>query len=150
MARLIGLDVGGVRTGVASTDDLKLICSPLETVKTSELMAKLRALTDTHEVEGFVLGQPNLIAGTSTDSTPHIDKDVDNLKKAYPDVAIHFVDEGHTSKEASRIQVQGGMKASKRREKGSLDAIAASLILQRHLDASALGASSKPLPDFNF
>ena len=65
MARLIGLDVGGVRTGVASTDDLKLICSPLDTVKTSELMAKLRALTDTHEVEGFVVGKPNLIAGAA-------------------------------------------------------------------------------------
>ena len=150
MARLIGLDVGGVRTGVASTDDLKLICSPLDTVKTSELMAKLRALTDTHEVEGFVVGKPNLIAGAATDSTPHIDKVVSDLKKAYPQLTIHFVDEGHTSQEASRIQVQGGMKASKRREKGSLDAIAASLILQRHLDADASGPGSKPLPDFNF
>ena len=84
MARLIGLDVGGVRTGVASTDDLKLICSPLETVKTSELMAKLRALTDAHEVEGFVVGKPNLIAGTATDSTPHIDKVVADLKKLTP------------------------------------------------------------------
>ena len=101
MARLIGLDVGGVRTGVASTDDLKLICSPLETVKTSELMAKLRALTDAHEVEGFVVGQPNLIAGTVTDSTPLIDKVVASLKKTYPHLEIHFVDEGHTSKEAS-------------------------------------------------
>ena len=150
MARLIGLDVGGVRTGVASTDDLKLICSPLETVKTSELMAKLRALTDAHEVEGFVVGQPNLIAGTVTDSTPLIDKVVASLKKTYPHLEIHFVDEGHTSKEASRIQLEGGMKASKRREKGSLDAIAASLILQRHLDAGRSGTASKPLPDFSF
>ena len=150
MARLIGLDVGGVRTGLASTDDLKLICSPLETVKTSELMAKLRALTDLHEVEGFVVGKPNLIKGTATDSTPHIDKVVANLKKAYPRVPIHFVDEGHTSQEASRIQLEGGMKASKRRKKGSLDAIAASLILQRHLDAGTLGASGAPLPDFSF
>lgn len=113
-------------------------------------MAKLRALTDAHEVEGFVVGKPNLIAGAATDSTPHIDKVVSDLKKTYPQLTIHFVDEGHTSREASRIQVQGGMKASKRREKGSLDAIAASLILQRHLDADASGTGSKPLPDFNF
>jgi putative Holliday junction resolvase len=113
-------------------------------------MAKLRALTDAHEVEGFVVGKPNLIAGTATDSTPHIDKVVADLKKAYPHLTIHFVDEGHTSQEASRIQLQGGMKSSKRREKGSLDAIAASLILQRHLDAGASGTARKPLPDFSF
>jgi putative Holliday junction resolvase len=113
-------------------------------------MAKLRALTDAHEVEGFVVGQPNLIAGTVTDSTPLIDKVVASLKKTYPHLEIHFVDEGHTSKEASRIQLEGGMKASKRREKGSLDAIAASLILQRHLDAGRSGTASKPLPDFSF
>lgn len=150
MARLIGLDVGGVRTGVASTDDLKLICSPLETVKTADLMAKLRTLTDAHEVEGFVVGQPNLIVGEATDGTPFIDKVVANLKKTYPGMTVHVVDEGHTSQEAARIQVEAGMKASKRREKGSLDAIAASLILQRHLDAQGPGTTSKPLPDFSF
>ena len=91
MARLIGLDVGRVRTGVASTDDLKLICSPLETVKTAELMAKLRALTDTHEVEGFVVGQPNLIAGTATDSTPHIDKVVADLRREMADLTAELI-----------------------------------------------------------
>ena len=94
MARLIGLDVGGVRTGVASTDDLKLICSPLETVKTSELMAKLRALTDaTRWKDSSLQAQPHRRRGHR--QHPHIDRVVADLKKL-PPLTIHFVDEGHT------------------------------------------------------
>ena len=104
-------------------------CAPFEDA--------LETLNKGSDFEGIVIGRPHLIGGGTTDSTPHIDDVADKIRKAWPGMAIHFVDESFTSQEASSIQIQGGMKKSKRREKGSLDAIAASLILQRHLDAQA-------------
>ena len=122
---------------MAATDDLQMICSPLRTVDTRELVAEIKHLQSASPFDAIVVGRPHLMIGGSDDSTPHIDRAVNTLKKAFPGLPIHFVDEGFTSQEASAIQRQGGMKSSKRREKGSLDAIAASLILQRHLDAQA-------------
>lgn len=122
---------------MAATDDLQMICSPLRTVETRELVTEIQRLQSASPFDAIVVGRPHLMVGRSDDSTPHIDRAVNTLKKAFPGMPIHFVDEGFTSQEASVIQRQGGMKSSKRREKGSLDAIAASLILQRHLDARA-------------
>ena len=107
------------------------------TVQTSQLIDTLRDMLSGSDFDGIVIGRPNLIGGGTTDSTPHIDVVANKIRKAWPGMAIHFVDESFTSQEASAIQIQGGMKKSKRREKGSLDAIAASLILQRHLDAQS-------------
>jgi len=122
---------------MAATDELQMICSPLRTVDTRELVAEIQRLNSTSPFDAIVVGRPHLMVGGADDSTPHIDRAVNTLKKAFPGLPIHFGDEGFTSQEASAIQRQGGMKSSKRREKGSLDAIAASLILQRHLDAQA-------------
>jgi putative Holliday junction resolvase len=122
---------------MAATDELQMICSPLRTVDTRELVAEIKHLQSSSPFDAIVVGRPHLMVGGADDSTPHIDRAVNTLKKAFPGLPIHFVDEGFTSQEASAIQRQGGMKSSKRREKGSLDAIAASLILQRHLDAQA-------------
>jgi putative Holliday junction resolvase len=121
---------------VASTDDLKLITTPLATVETSQAMKAIQDLIQGFECDGFVVGVPLLIGGGSTDSHPHIERFIQSLKKAFPDVPVHLVDEGNTSWEASAIQMTGGMKKSQRRQKGSLDPIAASLILRRHLDES--------------
>lgn len=136
MGRLLGFDVGAQRTGVASTDDLKMITTPLATVETSQAMKAIQELIQGFDCEGFVVGVPMLIGGGSTDSHPHIERFIQSLKKAFPDVPIHLVDEGNTSWEASAIQRAGGMKKSQRRQKGSLDPIAASLILRRYLDQS--------------
>ena len=135
MGRLIGLDVGAQRTGVAVTDELHIACSPHATVATTDLIDDIRVLHQASPFDAIVMGRPNLIVGGSTDSTPHIEDVERRLRKAFPNLPIHFVDEGFTSQEASAIQRQGGMKKSQRRAKGSLDAIAASLILQRYLDA---------------
>jgi len=141
MGRLLGLDVGERRTGLASTDELQLICSPLSTVDTRDVVNELKRLHRESPVEAFVIGRPNLMVGAATDSDPCIKHVAESVRKAFPSLPIHFVDEGFTSQEASAIQRKGGMKKSKRREKGSLDAIAASLILQRHLDAQAYNRS---------
>jgi putative Holliday junction resolvase len=138
MGRLIGLDVGAKRTGLATTDSLHLIASPLETVETNQLIDVLKRLHDKESIDGLVVGVPLLIVGGTTDSHPHIRRVIHDCTQAFPGIPIHQVDESSTSLEASSIQRLGGMKKSKRQAKGSLDAIAASLILQRHLDASAL------------
>lgn len=138
MGRLIGLDVGAKRTGLATTDSLHLIASPLETVETNKLIDILRNLHAKESIDALVVGVPMLIVGGTTDSHPHIHRVIQDCTQAFPGLPIHQVDEGLTSLEASTIQRLGGMKKSKRQIKGSLDAIAASLILQRHLDALAL------------
>ena len=100
----------------------------------------MKEIEDMHAQAPFdaiVVGKPNLIVSSDTDVTPIISDVVAKLTKRFPSLPVHFVDENHTSAEASAIQRAGGMKKSQRREKGSLDAIAASLILQRHLDAQS-------------
>lgn len=137
MGRLLGLDVGARRTGMAATDELQLICSPLKTIETDLLAAEIEHMHAEAPFDAIVVGKPNLIVGTDTHATSIITDLVAKLTKKFPSLPIHFVDESHTSAEASVIQRAGGMKKSRRREKGSLDAIAASLILQRHLDAQS-------------
>lgn len=137
MGRLLGLDVGKKRTGIAITDDLQIACSPHSTVDTSSLIQEVLRMHSESAFVGVVIGKPKLMTGGTTDSTAFIESEVSKLSKALPSVAIHFVDEGFTSKEAAQIQLQSGMKKSKRRAKGIIDSIAASLILQRHLDAQA-------------
>ena len=137
MGRLLGLDVGARRTGVAVTDALQIACSPHTTVETSSLLQEVLPMHQREPFDAVVIGKPMLIVGGATDSTLVIDEVAEKLRTALPSLPIHFVDEGNTSFEASQIQLKGGMKKSKRRAKGSLDAIAASLILQRHLDAQA-------------
>jgi len=137
MGRLLGLDVGARRTGLATTDELQIICSPLGTVPTESLITEIEAMHDELAVDAFVLGKPNLIVPSQDHSSGHIDAVAQKIRRRFPTIPIHFVDEGQTSKEASSIQRASGMKKSKRQEKGSLDSIAASLILQRHLDAQA-------------
>lgn len=134
MGRLLGFDVGARRTGVASTDDLNIVTTPLATVPTADAKEAIQGWLREFSCDGFVVGVPMLIGGGSTDSHPHISAFIDMLSKHFPSIPIHQVDEGNTSYEASAIQRMGGMKKSKRREKGSLDPIAASIILRRHLD----------------
>ena len=137
MGRLLGLDVGARRTGMATTDELQIICSPLKTIETVELTKEIKQLHASSPFEAIVVGKPNLIVSADTDATEVISDVVAKLAKHFPSLPVHFVDESHTSAEASAIQRAGGMKKSQRRAKGSLDAIAASLILQRHLDAQS-------------
>ena len=144
MGRLLGLDVGQKRTGLATTDELKLICSPLCTVETDQLIRELMELHREQPIEAYVIGKPNLIVSQSADSTPYITQVIQQLGKSFPDIPVHLVDEGNTSREASQIQRMGGMKKSKRQEKGSLDSIAASLILQRFLDEQSFSTSPPP------
>ena len=134
MARYIAFDFGTRRIGIAVTDSGAIVAAPECTCSPEDLPNVLKRLVEAEPCAGFVVGMPGLILGTTTDSTAPIRAFVDELRKAHPDLPVEFVDEDDTSREASLAMVQSGMRKSKRREKGQLDQIAATLILQRFLD----------------
>jgi putative Holliday junction resolvase len=134
MARYIAFDYGTRRIGIAVTDSGAIVAAPECTCSPEDLPNVLKRLVEAEPCAGFVLGMPGLILGTTTDSTAPIRAFVDQLRKAHPDLPVELVDEDDTSREASLAMVQSGMRKSKRREKGQLDQIAATLILQRFLD----------------
>lgn len=134
MARYIAFDYGTRRIGIAVTDSGAIVAAPECTCSPEDLPNVLNRLVEAEPCAGFVVGMPGLILGTTTDSTAPIRAFVDQLRKAHPDLTVELVDEDDTSREASLAMVQSGMRKSKRREKGQLDQIAATLILQRFLD----------------
>ena len=134
MARYIAFDYGTRRIGIAVTDSGAIVAAPECTCSPEDLPNVLKRLVEAEPCAGFVVGMPGLILGTTTDSTAPIRAFVDELRKAHPDLPVELVDEDDTSREASLAMVQSGMRKSKRREKGQLDQIAATLILQRFLD----------------
>lgn len=141
MGRWIGIDYGGARTGLAYTDDAALLAFPYKTVPTNALKAELDKLIKTAPCAGIALGIPNawgLQAGKGlTDSSAPILALKAELEKRYPRLEIALVDETNTSEEALQASIQAGMKKSKRSQKGAVDDVAATLILQRFLEARA-------------
>ena len=135
MARWIGLDLGMARTGIAVTDRDAMIASPLETVATKDLLSRLQALVNEESCAGFVVGDPGPLA----DSAPLIAQWEQRLKKAFPGKTIRKVDESFSSREARSAMVAGGMKKSRRQEKGAMDRVAAAIILQRFLEEQESG-----------
>ena len=135
MARAVAFDWGGKRTGIAYTDELKMIASPLDTVDTKTVHTFIKKLTEQWEIDTFVVGVPNSLFSKQTDSSAGIQTFIKELNRNYPNIQITKVDESFSSREAMQAMVQGGMKKSKRREKGKLDAVSATIILQRFLES---------------
>ncbi len=136
MSRILALDYGKVRTGVAVTDELQLIASGLATVPTKELPNFLREYLRQEKVECIVLGEPKQMDGTPSESERLIRPFLEKLKRWYPQVRIVRQDERFTSKLAVQSMIAGGVKKKKRQDKALLDEISATLILQSYLDRS--------------
>lgn len=132
----MAFDYGIRRTGIAITDDLQLIASPLDAIDTAKLWAFIDALLLKEAVEAFVVGDPALL-GEATDSSAAIDAFCEKLHKRYPKIAVHRVDESYSSREAMQAMVAGGMKKKHRRDKKTLDKISAAVILQRWLNEAS-------------
>ena len=135
MARILAFDYGVKRTGLACTDELQIIASPLETIDSKLVIQWVKDYVYKEKVQAFVLGDPSMFGSEITDSSQPIAKFKESLKKHFPSYPIHMVDESFTSSEAVSAMIQGGMKKSKRRQKGQIDQIAATLILQRYLES---------------
>ncbi|MEO8589797.1 MAG: Holliday junction resolvase RuvX [Flavobacteriales bacterium] len=130
MPRVIAIDHGSKRTGLAVTDPLRIIATALDTVPSAELMAYLQRYLAKEQVDGFVVGLPKHLDGNPTDATPGALKLVEELKRAFPGKWVETVDERFTSKMAQQTLLASGKGRMARREKGQLDRISATILLQ--------------------
>lgn len=134
MGKVIALDVGEKRIGVAETDDLQIIASAVGTYGWSEIFDFLSNYLQRNEVTSWVVGEPRDLRNRQTDAEPYVQRMVHKLEAQYPDIPVYRVDERFTSKMAVDAMLAGGMKKGKRREKGNIDQISAVLILQSFLE----------------
>jgi len=135
VGRIIALDYGLKRTGVAATDPLQIIASPLDTIQTPKLLQFLKSYLTTEEVETIVVGMPKKLDDTDTHSTAAVRKLIVKLEELFPDVEIVEEDERFTSKMAVDAMIAGGMKKKDRRKKENIDKVSAVLILQSYLES---------------
>lgn len=136
MGRILAIDFGLKRTGIAVTDPLKIIASALTTVPTHEALDFLKKYCTSEDVESFVVGLPLHPDGNPAQIAPQADAFAEKLKKLFPDKAVIRQDERYTSNEAKRIILQSGIKKQKRRDKALVDKIAAALILEQYMEAN--------------
>jgi putative Holliday junction resolvase len=135
MPRILAIDLGTKRTGLAVTDPLKMLANPLETIETSTLLDYLKKYCEKEEVDTLVLGYPIRLNGQDNEMTPKVITMKDRLSKAFPDKKIELVDERFTSKMAMQSMISMGSKKKDRKEKaGNLDKVSAAIILQSYLE----------------
>ncbi len=135
MGRIMGIDYGRKRTGVAVTDPLKIIAGNLATVPTHTLMQFIKDYLSREQVERIVVGQPTQLNGEPSESMKYITPFVNRLRKELPDMPVVMYDERFTSTIAHQAMIDGGMKKSDRRDKNRVDAIAATIILNDYLQS---------------
>ena len=133
MGRVVAIDYGNKRVGIAVTDPLKLIATPLDTVHAKDILDFLKAYTQKEAVEAFVVGMPKNLDNNPTDVTSAVVGFVRKLKKELPDIPVHTVDERFTSKMAFQAMIDGGLKKKDRRNKETVDKVSATIILQSYL-----------------
>jgi putative Holliday junction resolvase len=134
MGRILAIDFGLKRTGIAVTDPLKIIASALTTVPTAEALDFLKNYCALEDVECFVLGLPLHADGNPAQIAPQADAFAERLQKLFPEKNIVRQDERNTSNQAKKIILQSGVKKQKRRDKSMVDKIAAALILEQYME----------------
>ena len=135
MGRILGIDYGNKRIGLAVTDPLQMFASPLITIGPSEFDKFIDDYLRTEKIDAFVLGYPRQLNNQPSESVRYIDPFIHKLKKKYPEITNHCVDERFTSQMAMRSMIDGGVKKGNRQDKSMIDRISASIILQSWLDS---------------
>lgn len=133
MGRLLAIDFGKIRTGIAITDELQIIASGLTTVDTKDLIPFLIDYVQKETVELFLVGEPKQMNNQPSESEALITPFIQNLAKAVPNIPIKRIDERFTSKMAFQTMIDGGLSKKKRQNKALVDEISATLILQSYL-----------------
>ncbi|WP_228851006.1 Holliday junction resolvase RuvX [Aegicerativicinus sediminis] len=133
MGRILALDFGQKRTGIAVTDELQIIASGLATIETADLLSFLKNYLNEEKVDLIVVGEPKQMDNTASQSEIYIQEFLQKLKSAFPNLPIDRIDERFTSKLAMQSMIEGGVKKKKRQNKSLLDEISATLILQNYL-----------------
>lgn len=139
MDRLIGIDFGRKRTGLAASDPLGIFASALETVPSAKIIEYLKKYAEKESITGIVIGYPLNLDGRKAEAARDVDAFLPQLRKAFPGVPVFLEDERFTSVLAHRAMIDGGMKYKDRRDKNSVDKISAAIILQGYLDRKSKG-----------
>lgn len=138
MSRLLSIDYGKKRTGIAVSDPLQIIANGLTTVETSKLFEFLEDYLKKEEVESIIVGLPKQMNGQPSENMKRIEPFVNRLKKLYPKTNIEYFDERFTSKLAHQAMIDGGLKKQDRRNKELVDEISATIILQGYMESRRL------------
>ncbi len=137
MGRILAIDYGTKRTGLAVTDPLKIVANPLTTVRTHELMAFIEKYLHEEEVEALVVGMPRDLFNQDSHSTQAVKQFVSRLKKTFPACPVHEHDERFTSKMALEAMISSGSSKTDRRKKENIDKLSATIILQSFMEAQS-------------
>jgi putative holliday junction resolvase len=135
MGRIVAIDYGAKRVGIAVTDPLQIIATALETVPAKEVLAYLKNYDQAENIEAFVVGMPRRLDNTATSNTPLVEMFIKQLQAQFSDKPIHLIDERFTSKTALQTMIAGGMKKKDRRDKANVDKISAVIILQTYMQS---------------
>jgi len=133
MGRILAIDYGKKRTGLAVTDPLQIIATGLTTIPSQTLIPYLKKYFETEQVELILIGEPRNLDGSDTDATALVAECVRILKKNFPDMPLKQVDERFTSKMAFQTMIDSGLKKKDRQNKALVDEISATIILQEYL-----------------
>jgi len=133
--RILAIDYGLKRTGLAVTDPLKIIATGLTTVESKQLIPFLKNYIAKEQVERIIIGEPKNLDDSDTHATPFVQKIIKELEKNFPAIPVEPVDERFTSKMASRAMIEMGLKKKQRQNKALVDEIAATIMLQDYLKA---------------
>ncbi|HRO47366.1 Holliday junction resolvase RuvX [Agriterribacter sp.] len=133
MPRILAIDYGLKRTGIAVTDPLQIIATGLTTVESPKLIDFLKSYFEREQVEKIIIGEPKNLDDSDTHATILVQKVVEKIKKAFPGMPVEKADERYTSKMAVQAMIDMGMKKKQRRNKAIIDEIAATIILQEYL-----------------
>ena len=142
MDRIIGIDYGRRRTGLAVSDPLGIFASALYTIDSTKLIDYLKNYAIGERILRFVVGYPVNMDGKPSEAQADVDQFLKTLAKAFPEVPVTLEDERFTSVLAHQVMIDGGMKASQRKDKRSVDKISAAIILQSYLDRTSGSSAS--------
>ncbi|MES2829153.1 MAG: Holliday junction resolvase RuvX [Bacteroidota bacterium] len=134
MARILAFDYGTKRIGLAVTDPFQIIATGLDTIHPKDIIEYLKKYLLLEQVEAFVFGDPKQMDGSPSDTAQHVRGFAKTLRKLYPDIPQHWIDERFTSKLAQQTIMQSGLKKTDRQNKERVDTIAATIILQYFMD----------------
>lgn len=133
MARILAIDYGLKKTGIAVTDELQMIASGLTTVATKEIFVFLKNYTEKEKVSLFLVGEPKTLSNKPSESEKFIAPFVEKLKKLFPKIEVKRIDERFTSKIAFQTMIDSGLTKKQRRNKALIDEISATILLQSYL-----------------
>ena len=134
MARLLALDYGTKRVGIAVTDELQIIASGLCTVRAHDCMDFIKEYISKEKVDAIIMGMPTNLQDQKTDATPYVKGFAKQLRKQFPELEIHLIDERFTSKMAFQSMIDSGLKKKARQDKSLVDEVSATIILQSFME----------------